>query len=435
MSYTKKTLEDSQVELMITVTPTEYAKHLENAAKRLSERTAIKGFRKGHVPYDIIKREVGEMPILQEALERVVQEAFFQAVKEENLETIGMPQIAIEKLAPDNDVVFKAVVGLLPKVELADVGTIKVEKKKKDVGDEKINETLDAIRGMHAKEIIKSGAAEGTDKLVIDMNMLLDNVPIEGGQAKDYQVYLSEDHYVPGFNEHVKGLKKNDKKEFSLEFPVSHYQKMLAGKKVDIKVKVKDVYERQLPELSDALAKKLGQDSVEKLKDLIRNNLEQEAEKKALQAVEIEILDKMIEGSTYDPIPPVIIDAEKQKMFFELKRDIEKNGLSIEDYLRDLKKTEEELFTDFAKQAEKRAKAALLSREVAKKQNITIEDTEIDSEIEMMKGVYKDDEEIIENLKKPEVRESIASQLQNKKVVEWLKKQVLETDNSKEAKK
>ena len=243
MSHAKKDLKNSQVELTITVEAADYQPMLEAAAVRLSERANIKGFRKGKAPFDIVKKELGEMAIMQEALEDIIKKTFFDAVKSEELDTIGMPQINIEKLAPGNDIVYKAVVALIPGVKLPDVKKIKVTKDEAKVDDKKMDETLEALRGMHATEVIKDGAATGTDKLVLDMDMLIDNVPLEGGQAKEHQVYLSEDHYIPGFNKNVEGMKKGEEKEFSLDFPETHYQKHLAGKKVDFKVKVKDVYE------------------------------------------------------------------------------------------------------------------------------------------------------------------------------------------------
>lgn len=420
MSHTSKTLDKSQVELIVTVAPQDYQKHLERAAQRISERTAVKGFRPGKVPYEIIKKEVGEMNILQEALEAIVQETFYQAVVSEKLETIGMPKIDLEKMAPGNDLVYKATVALMPKVKLPDLGGIKIEHKVKEVKDEDLNETLDAVRGMNAIETAKEGAAEGTDKLVLDFDMFLDKVPVEGGQAKDHQVYLSEQHYIPGFNEQVKGLKKGEEKEFSLDFPKEHYQKHLAGKKVDIKVKVKEVYERQLPELSDELAKKLGQESVAKLKDLIRTNLEEEAKRKADQKFEIEMLDQIIAGTEFDPIPEVLVDAERQKMFYELKADLEKHGISIEQYLADIKKDEKTLFEEFRTQAEKRAKAALISRQVAIENHIHVHDEEIDKEIKMMEAMYAQNKEYLEKLNRPEVRDTIAVSLQNRQVMAWL---------------
>ncbi|HBU06570.1 MAG TPA: trigger factor [Candidatus Magasanikbacteria bacterium] len=420
MSHTTKKLDQNQIEFIVTVTPAEYQKHLEKASVRISERTAVKGFRSGKVPYEIMKKEVGEMNILQEALEPIVQETFYQAVVAEKLETIGMPKIDLEKMAPGNDLVYKAVVALMPKVKLADIDKIKVEHKIKEIKDEDLNETLDAARGMNAVEVVKEGPAEGTDKLVLDFDMFLDKVPIDGGQAKNHQVYLSEQHYIPGFNEQVKGLKPGEEKEFALDFPADHYQKHLAGKKVGIKVKVKEVYARQLPELSDDLAKKLGQESVAKLKDLIRTNLEEEAKRRADQKFEIEMLDQMIAGTEFDPIPEVLIDAERQKMFYELKADLERHGVSIEQYLADIKKDEKTLFEEFKTQAEKRARAALISRQVAIENHIHVHDEEIDAEIKVMEAMYATNKEYLDKLKRPEVRDTIAISLQNRKVMEWL---------------
>ena len=425
MSHSLKKLEKSEIELTLTVAPADYEKHLQKAAQRLSERTTIKGFRKGKVPFDVVKKEVGEMAILQEALEDVIRETFYNAVTNEKLETIGMPKIDIEKIAPGNDIIYKATVGLMPKVELANLSKIEVKKEIKKVDDAKITETLDAIRGINATETPKDGPAVGTDKLVIDMDMKLDNVPIEGGQAKDYQVYLSEDHYVRGFNKEVEGLKKGEEKEFTLDFPDTHYQKMLAGKKVQFKIKVKEVLERHLPELTDEMAKKLGQDTVEKLKETIIKNLEAEAEQKAEQKTEIEMLEKIVADSKFEPIPTVIIDSERQKMFYELKSNLERHGVEIDQYLADIKKTEKELYEEFKTQAEKRAKAALVSRQVAIEQNLKVSEEELNQEIENMREIYKNEKETLERLNDAGVRESIATAIQNKKVVKWLKEKIV----------
>lgn len=424
MSHTIKKLENSEVEISIVVTPGEYAKHLEAAAKRLSERAAIKGFRKGKVPTDVLKKEFGEIGILQEALETIVEESFYRATTEAKLNTVGMPKISINKFAPGNDIEYKATVATLPAVTLPDISTIKVERKAKAVDEKDVTDTLDALRGMRANEVEKESTAAEKDKLVIDMDMSIDNVPVEGGQAKDYQVYLSEPHYIPGFNEQVAGLKKGDEKSFTLDFPSTHYQKHLAGKKVDFKIKVKGVFDRQLPELSDEFAQKLGQENAAKLKEIVRSNLETEAKEKADRQYEIELLEKLIEKTTFETIPAVLIDAERQRMFFELKSDLEKNHIAIEDYLRDIKKNEEEMLKGFTKQAEKRAQAALLSRQIASENHLHVCAEEVDAEIQMMKVYYKKDKDYLANLDRPEVRDSIASVLQNRKVMNWIKAKV-----------
>lgn len=432
MSHTTKKLEKSQVELTITVPPAEYQKHLEKAAQRISERAAIKGFRPGKAPYEMVKKEIGEMKIMQEALETIVSGSFFEVIKSEGVETVGMPQISMEKMAPGNDVVFKATVALMPKVKLVDISAqgrsarhmASGKKEIKLVEDKDIEKALDSLREMRAKEVIKSGKAAGNDMALIDLEMFLDKIPVEGGQAKDYRVYLGEDHYVPGFNQRVAGLQKGDEKEFSLDFPPTHYQKNLAGKKVNFKVKVKDVYERQLPPADDEFAKALGQESFAKLQELLRHNLTEEAEKHAEQKYEIALLDTMVAQSEFEEIPEVLLNAERQKMFYELKSDLEHHGITIEKYLEDIKKTEQEMFEEFRAQAEKRAKAALVSRQIAKENNLTVDDAEIDKEIKTMEKIYKDNKEYMERLKLPEVRGAIAMSVQNRKVVEWMKKEI-----------
>ncbi|MBT3418974.1 MAG: trigger factor [Candidatus Magasanikbacteria bacterium] len=425
MKHTLKKQEKSQVELTIVITKEEYEPYLQEAAKRIADKVDIKGFRKGKAPYEKVEKEVGEMRIYQEALETLIQKTYPEALKKENLDVIGMPQVDVETLVPGNDIVYKAIVALLPKVKIADLTKIKVEKKPKPVEDEKVIETIDALRGMRASEVVTDKAATKEDKLIIDMLMSIDNVPVEGGQAKDYQVYLGEKHYIPGFNDQLLGAKKGEEKIFSLDFPKDHYQKMLAGKSVGFSVQIKEVFERTLPELNDAFAKEIGQDNVDALKKIIRSNMEHEALHKAEEKAEIEILETLVEKSSFDDIPKVLSDHEKQKMFYELTRDLEKNGVTLEQYLQDIKKTEKDLLEDFTTQAEKRAKAALLSRHIAKEQEITATKDAIDKEISMLEETYKDNAGYLENLKRKEVRETIATQLQNKAVMKYLKEQIL----------
>lgn len=425
MSHTLKQLPKSQIELIITVTPADYKKDMEAAAARLSERAAIHGFRPGKAPYEIVKQNLGEIKILEEALQSIVEKNFFEAVKTEKLDTIGMPEITIEKMAPNNDFVFKAVAALLPSVKVADLSKIDAKKKEVVVGDKEINDVLDNLRKMQAKEVVKEGAATKEDKIEVAMNMSIDKVPVEGGQAPKHQVYLSEPHYIPGFAEQLVGLKKDEVKEFSLKFPDEHYQKHLAGKNIDFHIKVNDVYSIEYPEINDELAIKLGQKSVDGLKEILMTNLKQEAQNKEDQRIEAELLEKVILASEFSEVPDVLITSEKQKMFYELKNSLQEQGIEFEKYLKDLKKTEEEIGNDFADRALVRVKAALISRQIAKENNIKVEKEELDKEIEIIKATYKDDPKVEEALKRHEVLDTLAATIQNKKVVAWLKEKIL----------
>lgn len=427
MKHTAKTLPGSQVELSITVTPEECQKHMDKAAVRISERTNIKGFRKGKAPYDIIKKEVGEMNILNEALESIVQESFYKAVTEEKLETIGMPKIEVDKVAPGNDLEYKATVALVPEVKLPDFSKISVKKDSKTIGDDEVKKVLTDLTKMQAKQVLKDGEATEKDMIEIDMDLKKDGVPVEGGQAKGYKVHLEEEErHIPGFNKNLLGLKAGDEKTFELPFPEGYHNTMLAGNNATFEVKVKGVYNQEFPEVDEDFAKSLGQDSVEKLEAKIRENLEAEAGQKADKAAEIEIFDTIIEKATFEDIPDVLVDAERKKMFYELQKDLERNGIPVEQYLADIKKTEEDLAEDFKVQATKRAKATLISRKIAEVEKIEVSDEEVQKEIDMMKDVYKNDPQAMENLDKAEVKDTIRTIQQNKKVVAWLKETVLE---------
>jgi trigger factor len=425
MKYEVKPMEKSQIELTITVEPNDYKKDMEAAAIRISERAAIKGFRPGKATYDTVKQQVGEIRIIEEAMQTIVEKNFFQAVKEEKLDTVGMPQITIIKAAPGNEFVFKAVVGLLPKIKLGNFNTIKVKHQAKEISDKDVDAVLNDLKKMQTKEILKNDVATKEDKLVVNLEMFLDKVPVEGGQAPNHQIYLNEPHYIPGLAEQLLGVKKDDVREFNLKFPKDHYQKHLAGKDIEFKVTVNDVFELQHPPLDDEFAKSLGQENMEKLKNILRDNLIADAKHKDDQKVEIEILDNLIESSEISEVPEVLINAEKNKIFHELKNSLGSQGIEMEQYLKDLKKTEEEIFKDFTEQALRRVKAALVSRQVAIENKIEADKKDIEEEVKMIKAAYPDNKNVEENLKKPEVMETLALTIQNRKVLSFLKDKIL----------
>lgn len=425
MRYELKNPSKSEVEFTITISPADYQKNLEAAAVRLSERAAIKGFRPGKAPYAMVKEQLGEIKILEEALQSIVEGSYFEALQKEKLATVGHPEIVIEKMAPGNDLVFKAKAALFPSIKLADLEKIKVKKESKGAGETEINKVLEDLKKMRAKEVIKTGAAEKEDKIVVDLDMFIDKVPVEGGGAKNHQVYLNELHYIPGFAEKLLGLKKDEEKEFALKFPAEHYQKHLAGKNVDMKIKVKDVFGLQYPIIDDEFAKGLGQKDLATMKNLLKDNLTKEAEQKEDQRVEVAILEELISQSEFGELPKILIDSEKKKMFHELKHGLSQQGIELEKYLKDLKKTEEEIYKDFTEQAEKRVKAALISRELALQNNVKVEPKEIEEEIETIAHAYNHDAKIEENLKRPEIKDTIAVTIQNRKVMQWLKEKVL----------
>ncbi|MAF13685.1 MAG: trigger factor [Parcubacteria group bacterium] len=422
MKVETKKLERGEVELNIELTVEEYQPFLEIAAKKISETSKVPGFRPGKAGFEIIKQKVGEGQIWQEALEPAVQKTFLKALDEQKLVTVGSPQIDVVKLAPGNPVAYKVKISLLPNVELGDYSKIKVTKKETVISDEQLQKVLSDLQKRHAKETLTDKKIAVGNKAEIDFEIFLDKVPIDNGKQQKFPLVIGEKTFIPGFEEKIIGLGKDDTKEFQLEFPKEYHQKNLAGKLADFKVKVIAVYDLQIPELNDDLAKSLGDfKNLQELKDKIKENLTAETKAKEDQKFEEEIIDKIIGESTFDDIPNILVDSETKKMVEELEHNLSHQGIKFEDYLGHIKKKREDLLLDFAPQAIKRVKSALIMRKVGKTENIKLEEAEIDLEIKKTLEAYAGNAEAEKNLKQPAYRDYLKNILTARKVMEHLK--------------
>lgn len=422
-----KKLEKGQVELTIELTVDEYQPFLEQAAQKISANTKIPGFRPGKAGLDVVKQKVGENQIWQEALENAVQKTFLKAIEQEKIITVGSPQIDIVKLAPGNPVTYKAIVNLLPKVEVGDYSKIKITKNKVAIKDEELKKSLANLQKMQAKETLVNRKSQKGDKVEIDFETFLDKVPIENGKNEKFPLVIGEGTFIPGFEDQVIGLGKDETKEFELEFPKNYHQKNLAGRKADFKVKINAVYQIDLPELNDELAKGLGEfKTIKEIEEKIKENLEAEAQQKENLRLEEEVLDKVIEQSTFDDIPDLLIDSEAKKMIEELEHNLGHQGLKFEDYLNHLQKKKEDLLLDFTPQAIKRVKSALIIRKVGEQEKIGVGEKEIDDELERIKAMYAGNPDAEKQLNNLAYRNYLKNILTARKVVEHLKVTMIE---------
>ncbi|MFC1598092.1 trigger factor [Patescibacteria group bacterium] len=420
MKVTKKELPKSQVELTIELSVDEVKPHVEAAAKEIAKQVEIKGFRKGKVPYDVLAKNVGEQSIYEEAFNAMVEATYPKAVEQEKLEVIGKVQIDVDKMAPGNPVVYRATVPLMPKMTLGDYKSLKSKKKVEPVDEKKFESTLEDLRRMRAKEKLVDRAAKNEDKVIVDFDVKVAGVSIEGGQGSEQGMVLGGNQFIPGFEENIVGMKKDEEKDFDVKFPDDYHKKDLGGKKATVHVKLHNVYEIELPEVTDEVAKEMNFDTAEHLKKELRANLEREAEQRAHEHFEAEVLEEIMASSEFDELPDQIIDDEAQKMLSEIKHEVMQQGLKFEDYLQHMNKKEEELLKDFREKAEKRIKAALIMREVAVAEDIKVERAEIDKELEEMKKLYEQVPDMAHQIDSPEQRARMENMMMHKKTFEKL---------------
>ncbi|MFH1705126.1 MAG: trigger factor [Patescibacteria group bacterium] len=421
-------LPKSQVEIKFEVKSEEIQPYLEQAAVDLQNSKPLPGFRPGKAPYEMVKKEVGDMKLYELALERIVRAKYVHTVLENSIETLGSPSISVEQMIPGQDLKFTVTVSVMPSVKnLISYEEPLVTKTVKEVKEEAVEKALLDLRKMRRTEVVADRVAAKDDMVLLNLEITKDGVQIEGGSSSNYKVYLNEPHYIPGFTGRLVGLKKGDKESFELEMPKGHYQKNFAGQKMTFNVDVVDVFEMKLPELNDEFAKGFGLESMEKLRALLKENLINEAEQKANEASEIELLEKMVKGSKFSEVPELLINEEVRRMYAELQHAAEDQGMKMEDYLSQLKKSADELKLDMIPRAIERVQTAVLMKEISKRENMEVTEKEIDEEIDRILDAIKDPE-MKERITAPEYRDYVAAQMRNRKTLELLKKKGIKTE-------
>lgn len=433
MKIESQNLPKSQLEITFELSVEELKPFLQKAAQEITEQKPLEGFRPGKAPYEIVKQRLGESAILQHATNAIIGDTFYKYLDEQGLDIVDQPKIDIVKIAPDNPFVYKATVSLLPKVELTEYKNLSVKPQEEiKVEDKEVEKVIEDLRKMRASEKVVDRAAKKGDKVELNFETFIDGVALAGGKAEKYPLVLGDGQMIPGFEEQVEGMKKDDEKEFELEFPKKYHNEKIAGKKAKFKIKLLSVFERQMPELNDDLAKNMGLKTLDDLKSQIKNNLQQEKQQKAQDKKDLEMVNLILEKSKFEDLPDSLINQELQKMLEELKDNIAKQGLKFEDYLNHLKKKEADLKIDFTPDAIKRIKTSIAIRQIAVNENFSADEKDIDAEIEKTIASYKMNpmyaqnmEQLEKNIKSEGARRYFGNVIVNRKVMDFLRKTII----------
>jgi len=433
MQVSKQSLPKNVVELTIELSAEELIPYMEEAANEMTAAKPLEGFRPGKAPYAIVKQRLGEMPILQHAVNTILGKTYYDVIEQEKLETVEQPNIEIVKVAPGNSFIYKATVALLPSTELPEYKELKTKAVAEvKVTDDEVEKVLNDLKEMRAKEINVVRPAKIGDKVEVAFETFVDSIAIPNGKAEKYPLVLGRNQMIPGFEDALVGLNPNDDKEFELHFPKDYKEEKIAGKKANFKVKMLQVFERQMPEVDDEFAKSLGLKSKEELIDNLKHNIEHEKQHREQEAKDLEMMNLLIDKSKFGEIPDVLVTTESRKMIDELKENVARQGMVYEDYLEHLKKKESDLLLDFAADAIKRVKTTLIIRAVAQKENMLATDAEIEFERQQALQQYQMNpqfaaqlSQIEENIKSEGAKNHFANIITTRKVVNLLRKAMI----------
>jgi trigger factor len=421
MNVTATPAPKSSVILEVEVPAERLDRAVDEAVRALGRRTRVAGFRPGKAPRPVLERVLGPGAVLDEAVDRVVQGAYRDALIEQALLPLTNPDVEIVQAEEGKPLIFKATVQVRPEVVLGDYKGFNFRPEIETIDDEKIDRVIEELRDQNGSlaPVEDRGAQKG-DYTVIKMEGSRDGVPFEGGTAERMPLIIGEDRLIPGFEDNLVGLSVGDTKGFDITFPEDYGEESLAGKQAHFEVEVRELREKVLPDADDDFARSMGDFAdLPALRTGVKERLERNALDKARHQFADQIIDYAVANATLD-LPDILLDQEVEVMHDEFRSSILRQGINEEAYLKVTGKTEADLHADFRPDAEKRVKVLLVLSKVAEAEGITISDEDVDTEVERGRQRYAGDAKIAKYFESERGRSFIRSTLRRSRTVEHL---------------
>ncbi|QTJ38382.1 trigger factor [Dolosigranulum pigrum] len=376
---------------------------LDRAFKKIRGRLNVPGFRKGKVPRKLFNKMYGEEALYEDALNDLLPRAYQKALTEledEDFELVGEPSIDIKSMEKDADWEIIAEVPLKPEVTLGDYKNIEVTKQDRTVTDEDVADELESRRQRAVELALKDDAAEEGDTVVIDFEGYKDGEKFDGGSAENHSLELGSGQFIPGFEDQLIGAKSGDEKDVEVTFPEEYGAEELAGQDVVFKVVVHEVKEKRVPELDDEFAKDVDDEveTLDELKDKIRQQLEKSKDRAATEATDDEAIQKAVENAEVPEIPEAMIDEEVDRQFNLFINNLQQQGISKDQYMSMIGTSEQELRDQFRNEADFNVKTNLVLEAIAKAENIDVTTEDIDAEIKDLAEQYGMEEDRVRGI-------------------------------------
>ncbi len=371
--------------MTITLPEAQVAQELESAYRKLNSEVSLKGFRKGKVPRQVLEKNY-RPKVEYDLAEKLIQDTYFDALEKSKIDAVVHPDIRERKFAENGTFVYTAEVDVRPQFELGEYKSLEIEQVALEVTDEEISQELETLRKQMAPlQSVEGRVIEKGHLAVVDFQGYHDGKAIKQVVGENYSVDVGSGQYGKEFEENLLGLKKGEEAVQEIDFPANFANPILAGKKVEFKINVKDVKERVLPALDDEFAKEVGEEfaTLEALKTHIREKKLQ-AKKDAQRG---DLTDKLMKAliETHDfEIPPRLVAYEIEAMIKELESNLERQGVTLETagFNRDT------LVEQYKLSAQARVKGDFLLKKVAEKEGLKLENADIDKGFKRISEQY-----------------------------------------------
>lgn len=429
MSLQVEKLEKNMAKLTIEVDVDTFEKAVEKAYQKEKNKISIPGFRKGKVPRQMVEKMYGKEVFFEEAANIVIPDAYDKALDECEEDIVSSPKIEVTQIAAGQPFVFTAEVALKPEVKLGKYKGVKVDKIETAVTDEEVDAEIERERENNARNItVEDRPVKDGDMTTLDFEGFVDGVAFEGGKGENYPLTIGSGAFIPGFEEQLVGAKVGEETEVKVTFPEDYQAEHLQGKEAVFKCTVKEIKEKELPELNDEFASDVSEfETLSEYRTDVKKNLEEKKEKEAKAQKQDAAVKAAVEDSEME-IPEAMLETQQKQMVDDFAQRITMQGLSMEQYFQFSGTNYQQMVEQMKPQAEERIRARLVLEAVAKAEKLEVSDEEYEEELKTMADVYQMELAKVKELLGEREEKNIKQDLVVRKAAEFI------AENAKESK-
>ena len=421
MKATQVSKENGVVKFNIEFSAEEFKDAINKAYLANRGKFQIDGCRKGKAPRKVIESHYGHDVFWDEALNNLLENGYYDAVKEMDIEVISQPSFEAPEVKDGEPVVLSGSVQVFPEFDVENYKGLEIEKVDTVIGDKEVQEELERVQKSQARmEIVEDRKSENGDTVVIDFDGSVDGEPFSGGKADNYELKLGSGQFIPGFEEQLEGKEAGEEVDVEVVFPGDYHAEELAGKPALFKCKIHEIKKEILPEIDDELASDVSDfETLAEYKEDLKKKLQEKAAETDLSVMKDRVLEQLYTKNEIE-VPAVMISNEIENMLYDMNQSLSAQGLGLKQYLEWTGKTVEELREETKPEAEKRIRTRVLLKNVIRMENLEVAEEEIRELMEDFGKQYGMDVEQVKEMAGSETENYFREDAQTKKAIDWL---------------
>lgn len=412
--------EKSTGELVATVEGDDWKRAQKKAFNKIKKNINMPGFRKGQAPEALIKKQIPVQNILMDAVEAIANDVLSDGVDEHKLVLVDRPELRIDELNEEK-AILKFICAVKPEVKLGEYKGLPIKKKATRVTQKDIDGEVERLQQRYADLVVKEeGTVENGDTAVIDFEGFKDGVAFEGGKGESYPLEIGSGAFIPGFEEQLVGMAKEETKDINVTFPENYQVADLAGQPVVFKVTVHDIKTKVLPEANDELIKEAKIKDVETMEEYrayVKKNMTERKDRENEENFTNDVIDAVL-GNAEVEIPDAMIERETDEMVREITQSLSAQGFTLEQFAQVTGQDEAKIRSEVRQDAEKKVRVRLVLEAVAEAEQIEISDEEIEAELKAIADQYSMQIEQVRNLIS---HDAVSYDLRQRKALELIK--------------